>query len=905
MDSEMAPPDDPAPSTSATPALDTPNEATTNTTHPSNQNQPINTNATTTNINITNANTTNINTTNSTATESNTQQAATVRQQNDRNERTTQQHPRNARQTNNNTTTPPDEEIIFDIPDLETAKKSSAEAYKTHIHQLHAKLMGGEATDYVETKIPLPRSLQGLRTGQVMTRLLALNTAIETTAWTEVMADVVGNNLILGTVTAGGKEKINNLIELKIESGRTVSVPRASKPNNMYYVECLLPYERDLHVEFMAAFLKNFPSAQHISMPGKKAFGTTRRIRIYFPSSTAPREVFTSNDANTPIREIILPCGSAAQVIHKWQRLNLVRPPHLLNRWAQNTTHRSPTALNTGATYNTNTTNPPISYAQAAANNLATRHTELHNQPTPSQHAPPTTSNQLQRRPGEVPHGPPHHPPRSQQPQQPPLNSSNNNPTNATPPDWDDNEPFPPSTSGHPTSNNETTIQQTNPTNTQNTSLATSTHTANKTTERQDTVMHETDMQPALNLTPTPTHIPSNRQQHHREQAPTSTDATTTATQTNGTAMHPRPNTIQPQSTTTQPERAINTTNTEQINKETDPPTSATRQTKINTTHPTPSRSGENLSQWHQVKRARTRQSTASQREYAQAQPTAHIRKSGSQNKGQQTGNKFTPLDFEVHPSYEDDAVAPITVKIPSSSRRNTRRKYKTTRKAWTKNVTDAASHPQQVRHPAQTLQHLSPHQTQVLLRSKDDNAQTLKAKLLNQIALIRAARSNTTDQRLHMDVLKDEDFLQQINRRLKDCPDAQQCIDSTPADIPLRAILEQDETRLRGARCFAHMDLITRATLPAIYDVWPERPTWHGLPLTWLPAQDGELPCLQDSALAALADCPTLQLVWRHIMKEAPDIESVISTAANQWRLFKTAKATHRVDNAPQPPSN
>ena len=321
MDSEMPPPDDPAPSTSATPApiATAPSAATTTATPPPPRTQPTNPTAATTNININHANTTNINTAGGNAPATNQQQTTSPRQQNIPPARQSAPREPATAPRADNASPAVGEEIIFNVPNIELAKGASTEEYKAHVRELHAKMTGGESDDYVETKVALPRSLQGLRTGQVVAKILALNAKIDVSVWSEVMADVVGNGLVLVTVTAGGKELINKLIELKVEPGRTVKVPQATKPNNLYYVECLLPYEREIHVEFMMAFLKKFPTAQQISMPGKKAFGTTRRIRLYFHASTAPREVFTSEDPNIPIREITLPCGSAAQVIHKWQ----------------------------------------------------------------------------------------------------------------------------------------------------------------------------------------------------------------------------------------------------------------------------------------------------------------------------------------------------------------------------------------------------------------------------------------------------------------------------------------------------------------------------------------------------------------------------------------------------------
>ena len=265
---------------------------------------------------------------------------------------------------------------------------------------------------------------------------MSMNPELSAAEWSNVMAEAVGNNLILGTVTTAGRALINGLNELKVEPGRSVAVPQATKPNNMYYVECLMPYERELHVDFLAAFLKNFPSAKHISMPGKKAFGTTRRIRLYFHATTAPREVFTAEDATTPIREIILPCGSAAQIIHKWQRLNQVRPPHLLNRWALNNNQRTHAVNATSPNNGVPTPTPPRSYAQAAA--TSTPHTPT--TPTPTAGDIEMTNaepNDPQPQPNVHTHE--GQPPRTTQKTQTVT-------TPAPPPtstDWTTNEPFP------------------------------------------------------------------------------------------------------------------------------------------------------------------------------------------------------------------------------------------------------------------------------------------------------------------------------------------------------------------------------------------------------------------------------------------------------------------------------
>ena len=324
------------------------------------------------------------------------------------------QPPQHTTPTNNSpprtTITPRESEQLklFDVPDYELAERADRNAYRQLVKKLHKEMSGGDSTEYVETKIALPRSLQGLKTGQVMTKLFTINPTLNSEEWETVMADVVGPNLVVGTVNQKGHAMIDALQEIKVEPGRTVKVPPASKPNNFYYVELLLPYERELHIELLEAFLITFPTARHVSMPGKKPWGTTRRIRLYFNTTLAPREVFTSTHDNIPIREVVLDCGTAAQVIHKWQRLNQFRPPHLMNRWntadparsyaAAAATNNTPTSAPAASQPNPQSAPSPRSYAAAAANNH-NNHRATNNQMTnpPNIRTAPTTQPQTAR----------------------------------------------------------------------------------------------------------------------------------------------------------------------------------------------------------------------------------------------------------------------------------------------------------------------------------------------------------------------------------------------------------------------------------------------------------------------------------------------------------------------------
>ena len=252
--------------------------------------------------------------------------------------------------------------------------------------------------------------------------------------------------------------------------------------------------------------------------------------------------------------------------------------------------------------------------------------------------------------------------------------------------------------------------------------------------------------------------------------------------------------------------------------------------------------------------------------------------------------NSYAPLDFQILPSYEDNEITPIEITLPDKPIRPPRRRFRQTRKAITKQAADALSHTQEVRHPANTLQHLAPKQTQVLLLTKDPTTSAGRNKLLRQIALLRAARSNTTAQNTTLDPIADNAFIQQVQNRLSECTDPPECDRNTPIDTALSALLDHDETRIRGNACYAWLDLASRAILPHLYDAWPDPPTWNGSTLEWLISTDGETPCLRDEALAMLAACPSLQSVWTHIATPVPDLEKAIRTAAAQWHLFKSA---------------
>ena len=841
----MAAADDPGPSTPATNSTPSPTprrDAPTNTTTPTNT-------ATQTNTNTNPAPPTNSNSGNNSNVNDNTPNAVnnTNEQQHPQATRTTPPGAPRSTQRTTRQTSSGEEEQLFNVPNCDMASRLTTEEYRTHVHELHAKLAGGNATDYVESKIALPRSLQGLRSGQVVSKLLAMNPTLNVEDWSTVMAEVVGNNLILGTVTAAGRSLINNMNSLKLEpGGRTVTVPPATKPNNMYYVECLLPYERELHVDFLAAFLKQFPSAKHISMPGKKAFGTTRRIRLYFHSTTAPREVFTPNDAGIPIREIILPCGSAAQIIHKWQRLNQVRPPHLLNRWAQHTHTRTYLPATTGAINTTTPSGAPRSYAQALANSANTNP-----QPPPTHQTPqPLTTTQSTRA------EPTSHPDSTT------INTPGQNIPNTTPPnnvdphltmEWDSDEPFPPQQEGTNREAISKPAQNTNMSNVDNTPPSRIPSAPINSSSRGPSTPHPTPpcaplQQPNTSNTPIAPHT--------HESNPGAAQPSKAAT--NATPANSKPSLTPPQ--------------------------------KTNTAHPAPSRSASDLSQWQQVKRPRIRK-PSSQTTNEHNQETRSIQKSNSRTRSAKAANKFAVLDYVIHPTFNDDDIAPIEIALPARPNRPPRRKYKDTKVAITSQVRDALHHHQQTRHPAHTLTPLSPSQKQAVLCSRKQDIANSREKLIRQIALLRAARSNTSERNILLDQVEDSAFITQLQTRMTDCTDPPDCTDAVEIDLPLSAILDRDELRVRAELCFAWVDLATRAVLPHLYDLWPDPPSWLGSPLRWLPAEDNEVPCLPKVALAALAACPSLSNVWKRLSTSSPQLSAALQTAANQWHLHR---ATH-----------
>ena len=312
--------------------------------------------------------------------------------------------------------------------------------------------------------------------------------------------------------------------------------------------------------------------------------------------------------------------------------------------------------------------------------------------------------------------------------------------------------------------------------------------------------------------------------------------------------------------------------------------------TKTNPNHPAPSRSASDIAQWQQVKRPRTRKPPAQPHTPTSASQ-ASIQKSSSRTRKPKATNKFAVLDYVIHPTFTDDEIAPIEVALPTKPMKPPRRTFKDTRKALTKQVSDALNHHQEVRHPAHTLNHLSPLQTQVILRTKDKAARAGKERLIRQIALLRAARTNTSHRNILLDHQPDDLFINQVQVRLTDCTEPIDCSADTPIDLPLSTILDRDELRVRGAICYAWVDLASRALLPHLYDIWPDPPTWNGIPLRWLPASDEDVPCLHDESLAALAACPTLTRVWQHIAAPTPELASAIRTTANQWHLFTASQ--------------
>ena len=800
----MAPPDSPGPPTTTTPsALPVQQHAPPTDAHPpANDNPPIS---------------------------SGVQRAANAHNHPPVNTRPTNTPPPNTHTTD----VTQQQENLVNIPDFNTARSADPPTYRDHIRSLHNNMAGGDTTDYHESRIALPRSLQGLKTGQVISRIMSFNPSIDTSKWASVTADIIGTNLVLGTINTVGKELIDGLGELKLEPGRASKVPPATKPNNLYHVELILPYERELHLDFLEVLFNVFTTAKYVSMPGIKPFGTTRRVRLYFNTTTAPPEVFTKEDSSIPIREITLPCGTAAPIIHKWQRLNQFRPPHLMRRW-----HQQPN---------------PHSYAAAAATNTTAHPARF----PPSQPYPPSTAQPPRptRRPGAVPNGPPtretvtgtptanpNHPTASHE-NDLPGDVNMNDATHQTE-NWTSQDVFPPLTQPGPSPITPvtTSVQRHPP------SLAA--HNSN--TPPSANTVH-TNPEPTTDTTNTP-HTPA-----------------TTLTPQHGSTAPPQT----PQTTPHQPHQPHTT------EPQSDPPRSQQPSGTSNTT--------KEAQQWQQAGRSRSRKSITPT-PHTNNQPSPALKRSTSRIMRSRSANTYTPLDFQILPSYEDDEITPIEITLPDKPIRPPRRKFRQTKKAVTKQTADALAHSQEIRHPANTLQHMSPKQMQVVLRTKDPTISAGREKLLRQIALLRAARNNTTEQNITLDPIADPPFIQQVQNRLAECSIPHDCDRDTPIDTTVAALLEHDDRRIRCNACYAWVDLASRAILPHLYDAWPDPPTWNGAILEWLTSTDGESPCLRDEALAMLAACPSLQNVWSHITPSAPDLDKAIRTAAAQWQSFKSS---------------
>ena len=392
------------------------------------------------------------------------------------------------------------------------------------------------------------------------------------------------------------------------------------------------------------------------------------------------------------------------------------------------------------------------------------------------------------------------------------------------------------------------------------------------------------------NLAPATTHAtpinprPTNTPIHHHH-APTS--------------AAPRPQTRSTGNERTNTNPPINERNASNLT------TSTPRQpdtTGARTRTATPAHTADDPMQWHQVSRTRSRKLPQASQPITQR---ATLQRSGSRTrKPKAPNNKFSPLEFQVIPSFEDDDAQPIEITLPTKPTKPPRRKYKPARRAVTSQAMTALSHQQQVRHPAQTLQHLSPKQTQVVIRSSDPVLAPIREKLIHQIALLRAARTNITPHHIPLEQIADDVFMEHVKARLSYCNNTPKCSKYTEIDIPLRAILDQDEMRVRASICFAWVDLATRAVLPHLYDAWPDQPVWQSTPLTWLPADDEEVLCLQDESLAALAACPSLRSIWAHLASSTPPLTSAIKTAANQWHLHNTNSQDIRAPELVQTPA-
>ena len=407
---------------------------------------------------------------------------------------------------------------------------------------------------------------------------------------------------------------------------------------------------------------------------------------------------------------------------------------------------------------------------------------------------------------------------------------------------------------------------------------------------------------------------PAQHNEHNDNAQPSIRDSRHPTNPPNAARHHLRNS--QPRSNTTHPQNNNNSTPTVSTATHTQRPTTPLQQTHSQIPGPTTATDGStdnlhqlstterpsNTPQWQQVTRARTRIPIPS----TPPQPNPPLRKSSSRTNTPKQANKFAPLDFEILRAFDDDEIAPIEITLSEKPLHPPRRKYRATRKALPKLAAEAVSHQQQIRHPANTLQHLSPKQAQVVLRSKNPSTSAGRDNLIKQIALLRVARANTNTTNITLDPIADSAFIQQVQSRVSECPDTPNCEPSTDIDIPISAILGRDETKVRGAINYARIDLASRAILPHLYDAWPDPPTWNGATLRWLPSTDGEVPCLEDEALALLAACSSLQNVWSDIVSAIPPLQAAIQTASTQWHMFtSTGNPQTSISTLPHPNTN
>lgn len=264
---------------------------------------------------------------------------------------------------------------------------------------------------------------------------------------------------------------------------------------------------------------------------------------------------------------------------------------------------------------------------------------------------------------------------------------------------------------------------------------------------------------------------------------------------------------------------------------------------------------------------------------------------------GESPSNRFEALSVVEIDKFEKNVFTPIAITSPTE---DYRKFYKSKRYQKTTSAlqTQAMAHPQEIRHPSIILKTVSPARGQYLISAKYANMEQYRAKLRDQIAFLRAARTGyklTSGPALAS--LNDQLFIMDCQQMLTE-KNMQHTLHST-SDIStfITAMTDGNKERLKWARRLGWVDLLTRFYLPHLYSSNERPESWYGVPLRWIPSAPEEQLMLKDESLHALVKCKALAPLWNIVADMSPDH----ADALNQVNTIATATSPEHKTNGTQ----